>query len=103
MPKRHQQPFDVALAEGVGEVNKPELAYGVVVGCQDVRDRALSALLANAGRRRAVRLAPLPLSGHRPLRAPGAESRSFADGGVTPGVRNDIILLAGAPGGALPC
>jgi hypothetical protein len=54
------QPFDIALAQAVGEV-KPELAHGVVFGCPDVRDRVLSALLANAGLRRAVRLAPLAL------------------------------------------
>ena len=54
------QPFDVTLAEAVGKV-KPELSNGVVFGSTDVRDRVLSALLANAGLRRVVRLAPPPL------------------------------------------
>jgi hypothetical protein len=54
------QPFDTTLAEAVGEV-KDELFEGVVFGDEDLRDRVLSALLANAGLRRAVRLVPVQL------------------------------------------
>jgi hypothetical protein len=51
------QAFTVRLAESL-DVIKPEHAHGVVFGSREVRRHVLSALLANAGRRRAVRLAP---------------------------------------------
>jgi hypothetical protein len=50
-------PFDVTLAEAI-DVVKPEHWEGRVFGNRDVRHRVLSALLANAGLRRTVRLAP---------------------------------------------
>lgn len=49
--------FDLTLAEAVGEA-KPEHGDGILFGDPDLRLRVLSALLANAGLRRAVHLAP---------------------------------------------
>jgi hypothetical protein len=51
------QPFDVTLSMAI-DVVKPEHWDGVVFGSRDVRHRVLSALLANAGLGRTLRLAP---------------------------------------------
>jgi hypothetical protein len=54
------QPFTVALSQAIDKV-KPEHWDGVVFGNRDLRTRVLSALLANAGVRRAAQLIPRQL------------------------------------------
>src|SRR5438045_8750357 len=54
------QPFDVTLGEAVGEI-EAEHSDGVEFRSTDVRDRFLSALLANACLRRVIHVALLPL------------------------------------------
>jgi hypothetical protein len=51
------QPFTVAMAQAIDTV-KPEHGDGIVFWNPEVRTRVLSALLANAGLRRSVRLIP---------------------------------------------